>query len=317
MISNEECSDQPRADMVNKKNGVPLMAADVLEANDKHQYTGRRITKRSAGVACCRYNKKKGCYEVLMVRKRYSYGFAAFVFGQYNKNDDNRLVALFNTMTNQEKLDIMSLRFDILWWRIWLKFPDSATDVGDDEWLSIYKKKTISNFIHSSPPKTRQELYIKKKSKFESVFLQDKGARLEKLMRRSKHASELIWEIPKGRMGKSEAKLDCAMREFKEEVGVGIDCYDIVFDVSPFVDSFSHMGVTYCNSYYIGLAARQFEPNISFDGPTQVIEVDAVKWVGIDELRYLNQNSHASNYLGKIFKIIKNKCKHIKEHELL
>lgn len=304
----EKCPD--RSDKINIEN--------YLLEQERLAPIGRRIVKKSAGVACCRYNSERSCYEILMVRKRYTYGFAAFVFGQYNKNCENRLVALFDTMTISEKLDILSFRFDIMWWRIWLTFPDAVKCINnDDEWLSIYRKKTISNFIHSSPPKSKQELYIKKKAKFESAFLQDNGERLERILRRSKKSAELIWEIPKGRISKSETKLDCAIREFKEEVGVGIDCYDIVFDVAPFVESFTHMGVTYCNSYYIGLASRQFEPTISFRDQTQVIEIDAVKWIGVDELRYMNRNTHASNYLSKIFKIIKNRCKHIKENDTI
>lgn len=311
---------------MNPESKCPGHLADIKESNlvvdalqhayRRTRFTGKRPVKRSAGIACCRYDKENGRYEVLMVRKRYTYGFAAFVFGQYNKNDDARLITLIDSMTNQEKLDVMSMRFDLMWWRIWLNFPSETNESSSNDWLAIYNRKTMSNFIHSTPPRTKQELYIKRKAKFESTFLQDNGVRLEKLIRRSKKSAELLWEIPKGRIGKSETKIDCATREFKEEAGVGTESYDIVFDVSPFVDSFSHMGVIYCNTYYIGLAARAFEPTISFDVPTQLIEVDAVKWVGIDELRYLNQSSQTCIHLQKIFKIIKNRYKHIKENDL-
>jgi len=299
-----------------KKRLQSLMVSDSLQQHKRSKFLFRRPVKRSAGIACCRYNKNSCRYEILMVRKRYSYGFAAFIFGQYNKNDDYRIIALLDSMTNQEKLDVLSMRFDLMWWRIWLNFPGESHEPNVDEWLIIYNRKTMSNFIRSSPPRTKQELYIKRKAKFESTFLQDRGRRLEMLIRRSNQSAELLWEIPKGRIGKSETKIDCATREFKEEAGVDVESYDIAFDVSPFVDSFSHMGVTYCNSYYIGLATHDFEPTISFDAPNQLIEVDAVKWVGIDELRYLNKNNHTSIHLQKIFKIIKNRYKHIKENDL-
>jgi 8-oxo-dGTP pyrophosphatase MutT (NUDIX family) len=304
------------ANLCEKKRLHRVNMSDSLQQYKRPKFMYKRPVKRSAGIACCRYNKTSCRYEMLMVRKRYSYGFAAFVFGQYNKNDDYRIMALFDSMTNQEKLDVLSMRFDLMWWRIWLNFPGESYEPNPDEWLVIYNRKTMSNFIRSSPPRTKQELYIKRKAKFESTFLQDRGRRLEMLIKRSTVSAELIWEIPKGRIGKSETKIDCATREFKEESGLDVDSYDIVFDVSPFVDSFSHMGVTYCNSYYIGLAAHNVEPTISFEAPTQLIEVDAVKWVGIDELRYLNQNSHACVNLQKIFKIVKNRYKHIKENDL-
>jgi 8-oxo-dGTP pyrophosphatase MutT (NUDIX family) len=316
MYSVRKCFSR-EVDIKNEQDRPSMLLKDVLKKTPRHVKSyGKRTVKRSAGIACCRYNKSECRYEVLMVRKRYTYGFAAFVFGQYNKNDNTRLVALFDTMTNQEKLDIMSMKFDMMWWRIWLNFPGdnlSPDSSSEDDWLDIYKRKTMSNLIHTSPPKTKQELYIKKKAKFEAAFLQDNGLRLESLIKKSNSSAELLWEIPKGRIGKNETKIDCATREFKEEAGIDISYYDIAFDVSPFVDSFTHMGVTYCNSYYIGLAVFDFEPTISFDVPTQLIEVDAVKWVGIDELRYLNQSTQTCMHLTKIFKIIKNRYKHIKE----
>ena len=293
-----------------------VLLKDVLNETPKHKPFGKQTIKKSAGIACCRYNKKDCRYEVLMVRKRYTYEYAAFVFGQYNKNDDVRLMLLFNSMTNQEKLDIMSLKFDMMWWRIWLNFPGDNSGTEDDNWLDIYKRKTVSNFIHSSPPKTKQEMYITRKAKFENAFLQDGGARLASLIRKSNMSRDLLWEIPKGRIGRNESVLNCATREFKEEVGIGVEYYDIVFDVAPFIESFTHMGVTYSNCYYIGVAINNFEPRVSFNELTQLVEIDSVKWVGIDELRYLNQREQTCKYLTKIFKIIKNRYKHIKENEL-
>jgi 8-oxo-dGTP pyrophosphatase MutT (NUDIX family) len=294
----------------------PHLVSSALHKQIHHQrFTGKRPVKRSAGVACCRYDNNR--YEVLMVRKRYTYGFAAFIFGQYNKNDDARIIILFDSMTNQEKLDVLSRRFDIMWWRIWLNFPNESNDTANEEWLAVYNRKTMSNFIHSSPPRTKQEMFIKRKAKFESIFLQDNGDRLEKLIRKSTRSADLLWEIPKGRIGNGETTVDCATREFKEEAGVNANAYHILFDVSPFVDTFSHMGVTYSNSYFVGIAIQNINPTISFDVATQLVEVDAVKWICIDELRYLNKSDQTCVHIQKIFKIIKNRYKHLKENVIM
>ena len=74
--------------------------------------------------------------------------------------------------------------------------------------------------------------------------------------------------------------------------------------------------LSYHNSYYIGAITTQCEPNISFDIFSQLLEVDAIKWINLEEMKYLNQNDNACNYTTKILKIIKNRCKHIKENEL-
>jgi hypothetical protein len=89
--------------------------------DDKMPYD--KDVRKSSGIACCRFNKDTNRLEVLLVKKRYTYCFVAFVFGQYNNKDEKRLKFLFNGMTLQEKIDILSLRFDMIWYKIWLEFP--------------------------------------------------------------------------------------------------------------------------------------------------------------------------------------------------
>jgi ADP-ribose pyrophosphatase YjhB (NUDIX family) len=278
----------------------------------KHHINKKIVVKKSAGVACIRYNKNDNRYEVLLVRKRYSYGFAAFVFGRYNKRDENHIVNLLNGMTNQEKLDILSLNFDLLWWRVWLDFPNSTKDTCDN-WTNIYKKKTMSNFIQSSTPKTKYDMYLKKKAKFESTFMSYTST-LDRLIKRSTCSTELLWEIPKGRIEKNETKLDCALRELVEETGIDTNIMKILPDINPFIDSFYHMGQQYNSCYYIGLVIDNFEPKITFGEFSQLIEIDNVKWVSLDELKYMNKSKTIHDHLIKIFKIIKNRYnKYIKE----
>ena len=64
---------------------------------------GDKNLKKSYGIACCRFNKATNMLEILLIKKRYTYSFVAFVFGQYNKKDEKRLKFLFNGMTLQEK----------------------------------------------------------------------------------------------------------------------------------------------------------------------------------------------------------------------
>jgi 8-oxo-dGTP pyrophosphatase MutT (NUDIX family) len=275
-----------------------------------------RLLKKSAGVACIRFNKNELRYEVLMVRKRYSYCFAAFVFGRYNKRDENYITILLNGMTNQEKLDVLSLNFDLMWWRIWLDFPNKSKDT-EKNWTDIYKKKTLSNYIQSSTPKTKYDLYLKKKAKFKALF-SNNALLLDRLIKRSNDSSELLWEIPKGRIERNESNLDCALRELKEETGIDTNMMKILPDIKPFIDEFTHMGVRYNSYYYTGIVTNDFEPKISFSTFSQLIEIDDVKWVSLDELKYMNKSKTLHVHLLNIFKIIKNRYnKYIKELDIL
>ena len=62
-------------------------------------------TKKSYGLMCFRYTNK---FEVLLVQRRISYGFYDFVIGKYNIQDMKKLTHLFNNMTNDEKITILS-----------------------------------------------------------------------------------------------------------------------------------------------------------------------------------------------------------------
>lgn len=273
----------------------------------KNQNYKKRVTKNSAGVACIRYNKKDKLYEVLMVRKRYTYGFASFVFGQYNKRDEKHIVDLLNLMTNQEKLDILSLNFDLMWWRVWCDLPNQKKNSNNNNWTDIYKKKTMFNYIRSPiGSKTKYDLYLKKKAKFECTFVSNTKL-LEKLIKRSTSGSELLWEIPKGRTENDENKLDCALREFTEETGICSSAVKILPDVNPFFDIFTHMGQKYNSYYYVGIITQDIEPKISFNIISQLIEIDDIKWVSLDELKFILKNKIIHGHLKKIFKIVKNR----------
>jgi 8-oxo-dGTP pyrophosphatase MutT (NUDIX family) len=245
-----------------------------------------------------------------MVRKRYTHCFAAFVFGQYAKYDDEKLVYMFNNMTNQEKLDIISLRFDVMWFRVWLRFNVPLVKQAEiTDWLDIYKTKTMLNFIHTALPKSMQDLFIRRKAKFENTFLTDNGDRLMGLMRRSKECADLQWEIPKGRMRSGETPIDCAVREFCEETGVKVDMYDLVQGISAFTDTSAHMGITYTSTYYVGITKFEFEPHVDINNSTQMVEVDAVRWVGINEMRYMPMGDQCRAHISKIIKVVKNRYK--------
>jgi len=83
----------------------------------------KKIYKKTYGIALCRYNEKKTA-EILMIKKRYTYAFFSFVFGYYKKYNNKQIKHLFNNMTLEEKIDILSLNFSILWYRIWLSNPE-------------------------------------------------------------------------------------------------------------------------------------------------------------------------------------------------
>ena len=265
-----------------------------------------RPMRKSSGIACCRYNNKIKNLEILLIKKRYTYNFAAFVLGQYSKNDDKRLKLLFDGMTVQEKIDILSLRFDILWYKIWLEFPTMAD--GAQPW-SFHKRSNLYNHIPFNFHNTsRLESYLKKKKKFELAFLLDEGKRLRYLISNTKH-TELIWEIPKGRKHKRETHLDCAIREFKEEANIDIDYYNIIFDIKPVVESYVSTNTEYVHNYYIAYTTKNIDPNIDLSSKHQLVEIDSIRWVSLGEVKFIDENGRLYKLIHQIFHVFKSRYK--------
>jgi 8-oxo-dGTP pyrophosphatase MutT (NUDIX family) len=269
-------------------------------------------SRTSYGIACCRVNPLN-IIEILLVKKRYTYAFVAFVFGHYNKKDDKRLTFLFNGMTTQEKIDILSLRFDLIWYKIWLEFPENITqplefDISSTEaihntWNALYKHKATSNFIPYSLSTSKLNFYIKKKNKFESAFMADHGYRLKNLIINTKN-NELIWEVPKGRKNRYENNLDCSIREFEEETGVKPNMYDII-DNKPIIESYISDNIRYVHYYTIASTIHVFEPSVSFKHILQMSEVDSIRWASINDIKMLDSDGKLYKLVSRIFNAFK------------
>jgi len=208
------------------------------------------MKKYSYGIACVSVENE---YKMLMVRRRNTYEFIEFVFGKYPA-DDNRLIRMFSKMTIDEKLDIMSHNFNQMWWRIFLDEP-------------------------------RKPMYFTSKSKFETTFLCDDGARLDRLLRAAGYSTR-IWEIPKGHGKKGESEIDIAVREFTEETRLPSNFYHIYPEATrsySFIDS----NITYVNKYFIAASPREFNLKIDMKNHDQIHEICEIKWMTIEEIKIL------------------------------
>lgn len=246
--------------------------------------------RKSYGIALCRINAQHEP-EIILVKKRYTYQFFEFVLGKYQKSDARYLTKLFNCMTYQEKMDILSLKFDTLWYKIWLEVP------GTDGVLTCKREVGFNEkrYLYS---------YSKSKRKFES-FLNDKNY-LRKLINHSSN-SETVWEIPRGRKISNEKEVDAAIREFNEETGVDPRKYTILWNVKPIVTSYKDAGVVYKTTYYLAQLDPKhanFEPKVYFSSYNQIIEVEAIKWCSSHDVQALVLNQVAKKRSVKLIRAI-------------
>lgn len=243
----------------------------------------RSIYKTSYGIALCRFNKEKNKrFEIIAIKKRYTYYYFSFVFGHYKKYNSKQLQYLFDNMTFGEKVDILSMKFSNMWYRLWLCDPETQYTAEKDK----------ASYYH-------------KKAKFEAMFLRDNGKRLKRLINNSSNAST-IWEIPKGSRNKDENDAECAIREFSEESNIPPNSYTILWDVKPIIQSHKENNVIYRSVYYVAYLHKNiaWKPKVRFD-TLQMSEVEQIKWISFPDIEFLNLNERAKKRFKTTFNQIK------------
>jgi len=229
----------------------------------------RLHTRVSYGIILTRKNTDTGRLEAVLVRGRYSYEYGEFVHGRYSRKNSKTVTALLDAMSINERLDIYSLDFGQMWYRIWLttKHP---------------------------------ELYNRKCAKFQSAWMRvDSGKVLRELIQESctdpraqqQRNGGVRWEFPRGRRKSSqEPDINCAVREFLEESGIEKRDYQILPNFQRKV-SFVHMGVRYVTLYYAAIARRFIQPCVDLRTLDQVAEVSEVRWMDIEQIRIIDTPS--------------------------
>lgn len=220
-------------------------------------------------------------YEFLFIKKRTTYAFITFVKGIYNKNNDHDVIKLFNNMSIEEKVCIMSLNFSNIWYMSYLKSPRYMTP------------KELSKYENC-------------KSRFEKKFLADNGVKLMKLLKNSKSVN-CIWEMPKGMKNKSESDMNAAVREFYEETNISKNKYRILWDVQRFEFKFVDENVEYKYIYYPAIMLDpRFQPGIDISiTKSSLLESSEIKFLSPEEALVLTNNKSLYNLLISIKKKIK------------
>jgi len=230
--------------------------------------------------------------EVLLIKKRYSYGFSEFMLGRYSRKNTDYIIDLINQMTMSERLLIWSLDFKKMWYNMWL---------GNE----------IDEFYH------------KKYTKFYLSFIKDNnGTQLRNLLKQAKYVGDLLWEIPKGKKKSArEDDIHCAIREFREETKIPKSGYYLLPNVKRKY-SFVSAGVRYIYIYYVAIAMPHLsnsynKPIISLKNLDQIGEVGEIRWMDMENIRVIDdQSSRIENVIKSTHKEIK-KCIKMKEKKTI
>jgi len=232
----------------------------------------------SYGIACARRNNDTGNYEVLMIKKRATYAFVDFLRGRYDPLRHYDLEFMFNEMTINEKILIRGKNFATLWMYCLGKEPTKSSD---------------------------KNMYARSLRKFTQLCEHKEGTFLIDLLNKSTNA-ELLWEIPKGRIGKNEVPIDSAIREFEEETGIKKSAYQLLFNEGTIEYTFSDGGVRYKYIYYLAVMNNAQHPRYDFSNEHMLIEVA--------ELRFLPANAVLEFNNNRLYKTIRIIIKKLKKY---
>jgi 8-oxo-dGTP pyrophosphatase MutT (NUDIX family) len=279
----------------------------------ENQYNKKYIDKKykeSVGIALCRRCPKSHNLQLMMVHKRVSYSFVHFVFGKYKMEDKpySGISRLLNEMTVNEKLQILSMNFDNLWYMIWLKIPSHDNDTYYKNWLRLYCDTNILNM-------NIKDFYTYCKKRYNMLISSDNGVKLGETIMKSKHVKNFLWEIPKGRINENESMINCAIRELEEETNIDPTQYKICFDIQPFIFINTYAEVKHRHIYYVATVlpniAKTFVPEISFQNIQQITEIDNIRWLSLTDMsvmwNHIPNSNHIKNLAKKIFKTITNR----------
>lgn len=221
----------------------------------KNHKQGKKIVeKKSVGIAPCRMNER-GEIEILLVCRRCTYAFDLFMQGNYNSHNDSDILALLDKMTTDEKIILVSLDFQIIWYYWWMNSEISL------------------------------QYYFRLRDKYLGIT-NDGASRLTRLIAKSSTGSK-VWEIPKGKRNHNELNIHGAIRELNEETGLKKQDYRILL-AAPKTLSFNDSGVKYSTTYYIADTINKVNTRVQLSYGT-IGEISEVRWMTISEIKFVDQ----------------------------
>lgn len=205
-------------------------------------------------IAAERLNNK---LNYLMICRKDSLGYVDFIRGKYSILDKMYLQNIIDEMTVQEKNNILTLSFDILWNNLWSNYNG----------LQYRGEKKSS------------------KDKFEllktGVIIDNSIYTLKELVDNSTTTWEMPeWGFPKGKRNYRENDYDCAIREFEEETGIHKENLILINNIGPLEEMFTGSNYkSYKHKYFVAFLKSK---NINLTN-FQKSEVSKLEWKSFDE----------------------------------
>ena len=223
----------------------------------KHGHLFHQCKNPITSIGIIVYNNDTPDIKYLMIRRKDSLGYVDFMRGRYPLFNKRYLLNIIGEMTNEEKKNLLTLDFNILWNDLWGEYI--GIQYRGEEKTSCEKFNSLKIGITLSNDRYDIKSLIE--------MTEDKW-------------SEPEWGFAKGRRNYQERDLNCALREFEEETGCSKTSLKLIQNVSPIEELFTGSNYkSYKHKYYIAHMPKDDNPIINF----QKTEVSKVQWLSFEE----------------------------------
>lgn len=215
-----------------------------------HQFHQCRLPITSLGIILFRIHE--GQLQFLMIRRKDTFGYIDIMRGKYSMSNMTQLQTIVDEMSIAEKERLTTTSFSVLWKQMW----------GDTAHYN------------------NEETSASKKCELIKKGLNEDGVSLYELIRRSTtNWTETEWEFPKGRRERKEKEIQCALREFEEETGIGRNRITIIENLLPFEETYIGTNFkSYKHKYF--LAYTKDKPSLN---NFQKSEVSKLEWTTYED----------------------------------
>lgn len=232
-----------------------------------HFYKDCDIPLMSYGLCC--YKKIDKEYKFLMVSRRNTFTYIEFLRGLYDILDTKYIQNMFNKMNIDEKKDILTNNFKLLWENIWLNNVNNRKN-KTEFYKGIIKFNILKNGFY-------------KDNNFYNLQYYFDNSKTE--------YNEPEWYFPKGKKDKDETEIDSSLREFIEETNIDAKNIKIYPDIKLEEIHIGSNNKKYKTilflSEYIGDNHLQIieDFNNNIKNNFQKIEIGNIKWISLEELK--------------------------------
>lgn len=203
----------------------------------------------------------------LLIQRKDTIGFIDFVRGKYSNTNDVKL--LVEEMTENEKSTLVKLTFRNIWNNMWYNKKSSIYINDYATSIKKYKLIDIYNMINGSCP-----------SKF----------------------TDTEFGFPKGRKNKNESRLECAVREFREETGYETSEIIIQPDIQFSEVFYGTNTLVYKHTYFLAELITDKQPHIHKNNRYQLEEIKSISLKSFKESVNLFFSSTKRSILYKVRK---------------